>query len=302
MECWSNEFWNPSDLGLIQYSNTPTFHYSDGPLLQFCMKANWSEYAAEACGTGFNLLVGISAAVIDFSPDLPIAHLIPSQSLRLLLTGLIYAGSGSLFAISPLGKLSGAHINPSVSLAFFARGKMHPHDLIGYLVAQFVGAIIGAFLLVFIWRNYAADVHDGVTAPGAGYPIWFVFLAEFGMTMTLVLAIFAFLSSERLMRWTPLMTWILVATLVWIGAPVSGTSLNPARSFGPSLVSWFWPHQWLYWIAPPLGALCAVFLFRVFASQRKVLTGKLFHVPHYPCIFRNVHVPHVKRSPVSGKQ
>jgi aquaporin Z len=82
------------------------------------MKPNWSEYGAEACGTGFNLLVGISAGVLNFSPDFPIAHLIPSPSLRLLLTGLIYAGSGSLFAITPLGKLSGAHINPSVSIAF----------------------------------------------------------------------------------------------------------------------------------------------------------------------------------------
>jgi aquaporin Z len=263
--------------------------------LRLQMKPNLSEYAAEACGTGFNVLVGLSAGVFNFSPDFPVAHLIPSQSLRLLLTGLIFAGSGSLFAISPLGKLSGAHINPSVSIAFFARGKMHPHDFAGYLVAQFVGATIGAWLLVFVWREHAANVHDGVTAPGLGYPIWFVFLAEFGMTLALVLAIFAFLSSERLMRWTPLMTWILVAALVWIGAPISGTSLNPARSFGPSFVSWFWSYQWLYWVAPPLGSLCAVLLFQVLASDRKVLTAKLFHVPHYPCIFKNVHVPHVKK-------
>ncbi|HEY2423526.1 MAG TPA: aquaporin, partial [Chthoniobacterales bacterium] len=92
-------------------------------------KLNLAEYAAEACGTGFNLFVGLSAGIINFSPDFPMAHLIPSPSLRLLVTGLIFAGSGSLFAISPLGKLSGAHINPSVSLAFFVRGKMHGKDL-----------------------------------------------------------------------------------------------------------------------------------------------------------------------------
>jgi aquaporin Z len=114
------------------------------------MKLNWSEYAAEACGTGFNVLVGLSAAVFNFSPDFPVAHLVPSASVRLLLTGLIFAGSGSLFAISPLGKLSGAHINPSVSLAFFARGKMHTHDFLAYLIAQFIGATIGAWMLVFI--------------------------------------------------------------------------------------------------------------------------------------------------------
>jgi aquaporin Z len=259
------------------------------------IKFNWREYLAEACGTGFNVFVGLSAGVINFSPDFPIAQLIPSQSLRLLLTGLIFAGSGSLFAISPLGKLSGAHINPSVSLAFFARGKMHRVDLAGYLAGQFIGGLIGAWLLITLWGPHAANIHDGVTAPGEGYPIWFVFLAEFGMTFLLIFAIFIFVSEKRLMRWTPLMTWILVAILVWLGAPISGTSLNPARSFGPSYVSWFWSYQWLYWIAPPLGGLTAVAFFYLFQRDRHVLTAKLFHVPHYPCIFKNMHVPHVLR-------
>jgi len=89
---------------------------------------NWAEYAAEACGTGFNVFMGLSAGVINFSPDFPIAHLVPSASLRLLITGLIFAGSGSLFAISPLGKLSGAHINPAVSLYPCIFKNMHvPH-------------------------------------------------------------------------------------------------------------------------------------------------------------------------------
>jgi aquaporin Z len=86
-----------------------------------------------------------------------------------------------------------------------------------------------------------------------------------------------------------------VATLVWLGAPISGTSLNPARSFGPSIVSWFWYFQWLYWIAPPLGGLTAVALFYLFQRDRHILTAKLFHAPHYPCIFKNMHVPHVPK-------
>jgi aquaporin Z len=259
------------------------------------IKLNWLEYLAEASGTGFNVFVGLSAGVINFSPDFPIAHLIPSFSLRLLLTGLIFAGSGSLFAISPLGKLSGAHINPSVSLAFFARGKMHSADLVGYLIGQFAGGILGAWLLVTVWGAHATDIKNGVTAPGPGYPIWFVFLAEFAMTFALVIAIFMFLSEKRLMRWTPLMTWLLVATLVWLGAPISGTSLNPARSFGPSFVSWFWSFQWLYWIAPPLGGLGAAVFFHLLKGDRHLLTAKLFHVPHYPCIFKNIQVPHLAR-------
>ncbi|MBV9272417.1 MAG: aquaporin [Verrucomicrobia bacterium] len=261
------------------------------------IKLNWSEYFAEAFGTAFNLFVGLSAGVVNFSSDLPVARLIPSNSLRLLLTGLVFAGSGSLFAISPLGKLSGAHINPSVSLAFFARGKMHPEDLAGYLGGQFLGGLAGAWLLVAFWGARAGNIHNGITAPGAGYPIWFVFFTEFGMTLALVLAIFAFLSAEELMRWTPLMTWFLVAAMVWLAAPVSGTSLNPARSFGPSLVNWFWASQWLYWVAPPTGGLMAALLFHFLRGNRRLLTAKLFHAPDYRCIFKNVHVPHV---PVNG--
>jgi aquaporin Z len=253
---------------------------------------NLREYACEAAGTAFNVFVGLSAVVFDFGKGLWMEHWLPSTSLRLLLTGLLFAGSGSLFALSPLGKLSGAHINPSISLAFWLRGKMHPQDFVGYVSGQLVGGIFGALLLVWVWQDFARSVNDGMTLPGPGYPIWFVFAAEVAMTGALVLGIFAFVSSKRLMRWTPLMTWILVAAMVWIGAPISGTSLNPARSFGPALVHWFWQAQWIYWIAPPLGAALGVAVFGILAAERTVLTAKLFHVPHYACIFKNTYVPH----------
>jgi aquaporin Z len=82
----------------------------------------------------------------------------------LLLTGLIFAGSGSLFATSPLGKLSGAHINPSVSLAFFARGKMHGEDFAGYLIGQFLGGLLGAWLLVAASRQTGSRWSGGRVA------------------------------------------------------------------------------------------------------------------------------------------
>lgn len=256
---------------------------------------HWSEYGAELLGTAFLIFVGLSAVVWNFGQGLPMQQLIPSKSMRLLVTGLMFAGSGSLVAISPLGKLSGAHINPSISLAFWLQGKMHHHDLCGYIVGQFVGAILGAFLLVIVWGNYATSVNDGMTLPGANYPLWYVFLAEVTMTCLLVVLIFMFVSSDRLMRWTPLMTWLLVATMVWLESPISGTSLNPARSFGPALVSWVWQNQWLYWLAPPLGATLAVGVFRLLTfGERELLTAKLFHVPNYRCIFKNVKAPHLQ--------
>jgi aquaporin Z len=250
---------------------------------------HWAEYTAELVGTTFNIFVGLSAVVFDFGQGLPMEQLIPNHSIRLLITGLIYSGSGSLFAVSPLGKLSGAHINPSVTLAFWVHGKMHRQDAIGYVIAQFLGSTFGAILLVLVWGKYASSVYNGMTLPGAGYALWFVFLAEVLMTFLLVISIFLFVSNRCLMRWTPLMTWLLVAAMVWLGAPISGTSLNSARSVGPALVTGLWRDQWLYCTAPPIGALLAVAMFRRLSrGKRDVLSGKLFHVPHYRSIFKNV--------------
>ena len=254
---------------------------------------HWQEYLAELLGTAFLIFVGLSAVTFDFGKGLPMEHLIPNHSFRLLITGLIFAGSGSLVAISPLGKLSGAHINPAVSLAFWAKGKMELRDLGGYIVGQFVGAFIGAAFLVLVWGDYAASVDNGMTLPGKDYSLWDVFLVEMGMTFLLVFSIFIFVSSHRLMSWTPLMTWLLIAIMVWWGAPVSGTSINPARSIGPAVVSWSWQAQWLYCIAPLLGAMLAVVVYHFLSINRcQILTGKLFHVPHYRCIFKNVSAPH----------
>lgn len=254
---------------------------------------HWAEYGAELLGTAFVVFGGLSVVVFNFGKGLPMEHLIPNTSIRLLINGLLFAGTGSLVAISPLGKLSGAHLNPAMSLAFWSQGKMHKHDLGGYIIGQFLGAIIGELLLVAVWRGYAASVRNGMTLPGTGYSLWYVFLAEVSMTFILVLSIFIFVSSHRLMRWTPLMTWLLVATMVWLESPISGTSLNPARSIGPALVTWFWKDQWLYCIAPTLGAMLAAGTFRLLSmGGRDILTGKLFHVPNYRSIFKNVRAPH----------
>ena len=256
-------------------------------------RLHWPEYGSELLGTAFLVFIALSAITFNFGSGSPLAIVLPNSSVHRLITGLMLAGSGPLIAISPLGKLSGAHLNPAVSLAFWMQGKMHQHDLVAYIVSQFLGAALGAGLVVLIWRERAASVHNGVTVPRVGYPIWSVFLVEMGFTCLLVMAIFLFVSSHRLMHWTPLMTWLLVALIYWQAAPISGSSLNPARSFGPALVSWFWRDQWLYFLAPPSGALLAVVFFRSLSlvGIHDVLTAKMFHAPRYRCIFKNVQAP-----------
>src|SRR5579859_2347668 len=160
---------------------------------------HWFEYAAELVGTAFLLFAGVSAVVFDFGVGSPLLSAVPDKSVRLLITGLLFAGSSSLVAISPLGKLSGGHINPAVTLAFWAQGKMHHFDLGGYILGQLLGAIMGSLLVVLVWGGgRTASVGYGTTLPGASNPLWMVFLAEAGLTFLLVRSIFVFVSHHRL--------------------------------------------------------------------------------------------------------
>jgi aquaporin Z len=97
------------------------------------------------------------AVVFVFGTDSQLAQILPDTSTRRLITGILFAGSGALVAISPLGKLSGGHINPVVSRAFWIQGKMHHFDLGGYALGQLLCAIIGSLLVVLVWREQATS-------------------------------------------------------------------------------------------------------------------------------------------------
>jgi aquaporin Z len=168
--------------------------------------------------------------------------------------------------------------------AFWLTRRVHAHDLAGYVGAQVLGALIGAGIFRLAWGAAAAEVGYGATLPGAGVGIPTAAAIEGGMTAALVLTIFGFVSSPRMARWTPAAVWLLVATLVWQVAPLTGTSLNPARSLGPAAVAGETRHLWLYLVAPMTGALAAAALWRLVPAR--ILTAKLFHDRHYPSVMR----------------
>jgi len=238
-----------------------------------------ADWACELVGTMILVLGGLSAVVLDFGTGSPIASVVPSHSARLLVTGLIFAGCGSLVAISPLGRRSGAHLNPSVTLAFWCQRHIKAGDVAGYVIAQCLGALAGTAALRLCWGTRAGSVRFGVTMPGRGLEPWQAVGVEALMTATLVLTIFAFVSSVRTARWTPLAVWIVVAVLVWQGAPYTGTSLNPARSLGPAIIDRRFSDYWVYVVGPFSGVLGAVALWTL--VPRSTLTAKLFHDPRY---------------------
>jgi len=245
---------------------------------------HWREWSAEGAGTGILVLGGLSAVCLDFGAGSPMLGLIPFSSLRLLITGLLFAGTGSLVAISPLGRLSGAHLNPAVTLAFWVSGHVSRSDLLGYLGAQFLGALAGGVVLRLAWGAVSVSVGDGRTGPHPGVSAAAAVGIEALMTAVLILAIFACTSSGRTARWTPLVLWLVIALLVWRGAPYTGCSLNPARSLAPAVISSHFGSLWIYLVGPPLGALAAAWAFIQAPFGLRPVTAKLYHDLAYPSV------------------
>jgi aquaporin Z len=211
-------------------------------------------YLAEAAGTALLVFFGLSVVIV-------FASTLPATGWRRALTGGCFGTVGALIAISPLGRISGAHINPAVTLAFWLEGKLAWRDMLGYLLAQSLGAALGAIPLLF-WGTGGREVNFGATTVGAGTPVWLALAGEVIATLALILCIFITASHERTRRFTPWTIPPLFAWLVWWEGPLSGASTNPARSFGPALISGVWSEFWIYLVGPLSGVVLAVVLLR----------------------------------------
>ncbi len=247
--------------------------------------APWPAYAAELAGTFFMVAWGLSAVVLMMSAASPIARLLPSARLRLLVTGCLFAAGGTAVVYSPLGQRSGGHINPAVSVNFWILGKMRTPDMIVYAAAQCAGATAGAGLVRLAWGRWARSVESGVTRPAPWLPPAAAAALELLITASLVGVILLFLSRPRLHRWTGLAAGIWVALVVFAEAPLTGASLNPARSLGPALVTGDTRDLWVYFAGPLGGAALAALLWKRgrAAHRRRPACAKLFHTRRYRC-------------------
>jgi aquaporin Z len=155
-----------------------------------------------------------------------------------------------------MGAVSGAHLNPAVSLAFALRGDFPWRRVPGYIVIQLIGATLACLFLRWIFGNV---YHLGATLPGPGYKNWQALLMEIVLTALLVSVILGTASAAQNVGAIAALGvggYIALAGL-W-AAPVSGVSMNPARSFGPALASGYWTSYWVYLVGPVAGALIAV--------------------------------------------
>jgi aquaporin Z len=234
----------------------------------------WKIFIAEFLGTAILLLLGLSLVIFMFGEGSPASQVISSVKLRQVITGFLFGSVGASIALSPLGKASGAHINPVVTLGFRLFGKIDLKTSFVYIAAQLSGAVIGCLPLL-LWSSMGRSVDFGATYPGQGYSTFTVLLGEIITTFCLVGGLTLFIGFRKIRRFTPFMIPFLYAIMVPLEASISGTSTNPARTFGPAIISGNWNGWWIYWVGPIIGTLVACIVFS--AMAKRITEAKLYH-------------------------
>jgi MIP family channel proteins len=250
------------------------------------LRQHWPEYLIEAGGLGAFMLSACMFTVIVYHPESLVGQIVVSPTLRRILMGLTMALTAMTIIYSPWGRRSGAHLNPAVTLTFWRLGKIAGVDAAGYVAAQFAGGL-GGVALAGAWlggRLANPAVHYAVTTPGPAGP-WAAFGAELAIAFLLMLVVLT-VSNSRAQALTGLCAAVLVATYITVEAPISGMSMNPARTLASAVPAWTFTALWVYFTAPVIGMLLAADLYRALRRGRGVICAKLYHPVGARCIFR----------------
>ena len=205
---------------------------------------------SEYIGTFFLVLVGPGAIIINEMTSGAIGHLGIAISFGGIVALMVY----------PFGRFSGAHINPAVTIGLIIDNKISIKDAIGYILAQLTGAITAGVLLSVLFENSKTL---GVTTPNGTTES---LILEGIMTFILVLVIIKTVNSKENLL-APLAIGGTILVCATFGGPISGASLNPARSFGPALIANIWDGHWIYWIGPIVGSILAALIYRFVFGQ-----------------------------------
>ena len=250
-------------------------------------KKHWPEYLMEATELGLFMFSACAFTVVLYHPSSPIAQTINDGVLRRLLMGVAMGSTAIAIVFSPLGQRSGAHFNPSVTWTFFRLGKIDAWDAAFYTLFQFAGGIAGVLLASLTFGKFVAhqSVKYAVTLPGPDGRI-IAFIAEILISFILMSVVLAVSNTKRLARWTGMFAGALVAIYITVESPLSGMSMNPARTFSSAANAYIWMSLWIYFIAPPLGMLLAAEVYRRLNIGAAIACAKLHHHNNQRCIFR----------------
>jgi len=249
------------------------------------LREHWPEYLIEGWALGCFMLSAAFFTLLLEHPGSPLRAALDGELLRRALIGLAMGLTAIALIYSPWGKRSGAHMNPAVTLTFLRLGKVARVDAWFYVLAQTFGALVGVLLASAI----AGAAFTGppvsfiATRPGAA-GVAVAFVAEMAISFGLMLVVLVFSNRPRLAPFTGLAAGVLVAAYITFEAPLSGMSMNPARSLASAVPASQWGDLWLYFSAPLLGMLAAAALVTHGVFRAQVGCAKLQHAQDQRCI------------------
>jgi aquaporin Z len=252
------------------------------------LRSHWPEYFMEAAALGAFMISACVCSVLLEHPSSPIHQSLADLPIvRQALMGLAMGSTLIAIVYSPWGQRSGAHMNPGVTITYFALGKVTAPDSLFYMLSQFLGGVAGvmiAGMLIGLPLQHSA-VNFVVTTPGSG-GVRIAFAAEFAISFLMMSTVLWASNSRRLSRFTPLFAGTLVATFIFVESPLSGMSMNPARTFGSAFSADEWTALWIYFTAPPAAMLLASLVYRFRNGANAVFCAKLHHCNNQRCIFK----------------
>ncbi len=230
--------------------------------MQDAFQNNWRSYLIEAWALGMFMLSACAFTILLEHPDSPVRQALPSGFFRRFLGGLAMGATAVTLIYSPWGKRSGAHMNPAVTLANLQMERISWQNAVGYILAQFIGGTLAVFLVKITAPRLLADatINYVATQPGAE-GVATAFIAEFFISFCLLTAVL-FCSNSRYSARTGWLAGTLVMLYITFEAPLSGMSMNPARTFASALPGNSWTGWWVYFTAPLTGMLLAGYIYR----------------------------------------
>ncbi len=249
------------------------------------LRQHLPEYLMEAWGLGTFMVVAGVVCTLLFSPHYLLSNFAANPWMQRTLMGLGMGLTAMGITYSPWGKQSGAHINPAVSLAFYRLGKIQYWDMVFYIVFQLIGGLIGVLIVALLLKQAFIDspVQYIVTVPGAAGVV-VAFIGEFTIAAMMMGMVLYSTNHPKLAPLTPVFSACLITSFVIFESPLSGFSMNPARTVASALPAGVWTAIWLYFVAPIAGMLTAAQVYLAIRGKHNIFCAKLYHHPHYRCI------------------